>query len=273
MPSVRPAFRWPGRSDPVRSAARLLLKSAKRGDREQYLSLAANYIDFTQYFLSCISGKCKEKRITLVALLFNELWKNLPYVKRLSDFEFMLATALIEGTRDQILTTSSCTIINRIRSLSPQRQFIYLAHTLGNWPLRWIALATRSRPSRMHRILSEIRCELCATSWEALKKEEKKCLEAISVELNNYPNVQINKSLCKRTLAHPRVMEIKANWLELRAELVEIRIRNALDPRERESLLSGILDAITDGSMKQPALIDRMLNVVQFSRHAKIKVS
>jgi hypothetical protein len=131
----------------------------------------------------------------------------------------------------------------------------------------------RIKAPALHRLLSEARCELCSISWESLAQEERDCLEAISAALDTCPTVRANKSLSKRTCAYPRVKEIKAHWLELRPELVEVRMRYVLDQQDREQLLSNILDATAEESMQRPALVDRMVNTVHFSRHSKIKVS
>jgi len=50
-------------------------------------------------------------------------------------------------------------------------------------------------------------------------------------------------------------------------------MRYILDQTKREALLTTILDATADESMQHPALVDRMVNTVQFSSHSKIKVS
>ena len=273
MGNIRRFFDWLKRSDPARKAARSHLKAAKRGDREQYLALAANYMDLAQTFFGCSFAEPTELRMARVAQLFNELWQNLPYAERLSDFEFMFAQALIESTSDQDLTTSPEALVTKLRLLSAQSRFACLAYAFGHWPLRWIALVMRIKTPALHRLLSEARCELCSISWESLTAEERACLETISSKLDTSPNLRTNKSLKKRCSTCPRVKEIKAHWLELRPELVEVRMRYVLNQDEREQLLSNILDAIADGSMQRPALVDRMVNTVHFSRHSKIKVS
>jgi hypothetical protein len=273
MDFIRRLFYRLKRSDHVRKAARSHLKTAKNADREQYLALAANYIDLTQTFSGCSFAESTEERMARMTQLFNGLWQNLPYAERLSDFEFMLAQALIESSPEQGSVTSPEPLVTKLRLLSPQTRFAFLAYTFGNWPLRWVALVMRIKAPALHRLLSEARCELCGISWESLAQEERDCLEAISVSLDKSPNVRANKSLSKRTRAYPRVMEIKAHWLELRPELVEVRLRYIPNQDAREQLLTNILSAITDESMQRPALVDRMVNTVHFSRHAKIKVS
>jgi len=273
MSNIRRFFGWLVRSEPARQAARSQLKAAKRGDREQYLALASNYIDLAQTFFGCSFAEPTELRVARVTQLFNELWQNLPYSERLSDFEYMLARALIESTSEQGLTTSTEALVIKLRMLSPESRFAFLTYAFGNWPTRWIALIMRIKQPALHRLLSEARCELCSISWESLASGERDCLEAISAKLGTCPNIRANKSLFKRSSAHPRVKEIKALWLELSSELVEVRMRYVLNQGDREQLLSNILDAIADSSMQRPALVDRMVNTVHFSRHSKIKVS
>lgn len=273
MGFIRRFFDKLKRSDPARKAARSHLKAAKRGDREQYLALAANYIDLSQTFFACSFAEPTELRMARVTQLFNELWQNLPYAERLSDFEFMLARALIESTSDQTLTTSPEALVTKLRLLSAESRFVILAYALGHWQLRWIALVMRIKAPELHCLLSEARCELCDVSWEALTLEERACLESVSAKLDTCPDIRTNKALSKRICALPQVKEIKADWLELRSDLVEVRMRYILTQDAREQLLSGILDATEDESMQRPALVDRMVNTVHFSRHSKIKVS
>jgi hypothetical protein len=261
------------RSDPSRKAARSHLKAAKRGDREQYLSLAANYIDLAQSFFGCSFSESTELRKARVTQLFKELWQNLSYAERLSDFEFMLAQGLIESTSHQGPTDSHQPLVTKLRQLSAPCRFALLADAFGNWPLHWIALVMRMKTSALHRLLCEARCELCNISWASLSTQERDCLEAVSATLDSYPNLRVNKSLSKRTLSYPRVKVVKAHWLELRPELIEVRMYYRLSQSAREELLSNILDTTAEESMQQPALVDRMINTVHFSRHSKIKVS
>lgn len=273
MGFTRRFFDWLKRADPARKAARSHLKAAKRGDREQYLALAANYIDLAQTFFGCSFSEPTGLRMARVTQLFNELWQNLPYAERLSDFEFMLAQALIDSTSDQKLTTSKNALVTKLRLLHAPSRFAFLAYAFGNWPLRWIALVMRIKSPALHRLLSEARCELCSIGWESLSTEERDCLEAISAKLDTCSTLRVNRSLSKRMSQVPRVKEIKALWLELRPELVEVRMRYILNQEDREELLSNILDATTAEAMQRPALVDRMVNTVHFSRHSKIKVS
>lgn len=258
---------------PERRASRSYLKQAKSGNPEAFLSLAANYLDLAiVYFGGCL-GEAKEVRYDRVEQVFKGLGQYLPYAKRVSDFEFMLANALLENTPEQASIHSPEPLITKLRMLAPSRRFAFIAHELEKWPLRWVSLVMRSRPIELHRLLSEARCELCGVSWQSLTEDERACLETISFTMDASPKLRASRALCARVANYPRVAEIKALWLELRPELVEVRHRYLPDSLDRDCLLTNILRGAESAPMNQPRLLDRVVNTVQFKRYAAIKVS
>jgi len=164
-------------------------------------------------------------------------------------------------------------LVTRIRLLKPQVRFAFIAYEFAKWPPRWVALVMRGNPRALHRLLSEARCELCGVSWDSLSRAERDCLESVSFCFEKCPNLRVNKALAKRVSQHPRTSEIKAQWLELGPELVEARHRFLPDREAREASLNTILTDISRKPMQHPALVDRVLNTVHFSRHGRIKVS
>jgi len=260
-------------STPERNARRSLLSAAKKGDHEQYLALCANYLGLAQaYFGNCLHEP-HEIRTARTGQIFTALWQHLPYAERLSDFEYMLASALIDNAPENGSITSPEPLVTRIRLLAPRVRFALLAYEFEKWPARWVALVMRIKQKELHRLLSEARCELCGVSWEALSREERECLLEISLLFEKCPNLKANKALSQRIASYPRVAETKALWLELRPGLVEVRHRYIPGQDEREALLSDILGEIANKDMHRPDLFERMLNSVHFSRHSRIKVS
>lgn len=273
MSSYRSFFFRLTHATPERKARRAQLKQAKTGDAEAYLALSANYLDLALiYFGGCLHEPV-ELRYARVEQIFAALWQHLPYAERLSDFEYMLASALIESAPENGPIASPEALVTKLRLLDPENRFAFIAYEFENWPLRWVALLMRVRPRALHRQLSEARCELCGVSWESLAEEERLCLEAVSESMAHCPNLRANKELCRRVSTFPRVGEIKALWLELRPELVEVRHRYLPESTERERLLGNILKSVQTAPMNQPRLVDRVVNTVHFARHAKIKVS
>lgn len=259
-------------SSPERVACRSLLKAAKRGNAEQYLALAANYLELAQAFFGNSLHEDRQTRLDRTGQIFSTLWQHLPYAERLSDFEYMLACSLIDNVPEEGTLHSSDPLVTRIRLLAPRVRFAFIAYEFERWSPRWVALVMRSKPGALHRLLSVARCELCGVSWESLCQEEKNCLEAISFCLDKCPNLKVNQALSMRVSKYPRINEIKAQWLELRPALVEIRHRYIPTQEEREATLDRILNDISQKTMKHPALVDRFLNSVHFSRHSRINV-
>lgn len=258
---------------PERKASRAHLKQARTGDAGAYLALSANYLDLALvYFGGCLHEPV-EKRMARVEQVFTELWRHLRYAERVSDFEYMLASALMNSAPEDGPINSADALVTKLRLLAPGNRFAFITYEFENWPLRWVALLMRVRPRSLHRSLSEARCELCGISWESLTEEERLCLEAISVSMDCSPNLRANKELCRRVANFPRVGEIKALWLELRTELVEVRHRYLPESHEKERLLNDLLKSVQRAPMNAPPLMDRVVNTVHFARPARIKVS
>jgi hypothetical protein len=246
---------------------------AKKGDREQYIALTTHYLGLAQaYFGNCLHEP-REIRTARTVQIFTALWQHLRYAERLSDFEYMLASALIGNGPQEGPIRSTEPLVTKIRMLSPEVRFAFLAYEIEKWPHRWVSLVMRSQPRALHRLLSEARCELCGIRWDSLSNEERDCLESVSMTIDNCPNLKANQALCKRASKYPRVTEIKALWLELRPELVEVKHRYIPNDAERDAVLNDILTGIEGKSMRRPAIVDRVVNTVHFSRHARIEVS
>ena len=213
MPSLRDYLFRLTHVTPERKASRSHLRLAKNGDSEAYLSLTANYLDLSLvYFGGCLHEDY-ELRISRVEQIFKALWQHLPYAERVSDFEYMLACALIESAPERGTILSPEALVTKLRLLAPKNRFAFIAYEFENWPLRWVALLMRLRPRALHRLLSEARCELCGVSWESLAEPERECLEAISASMDKSPDLRVNKALSNQIANFPRVGEIKALWL------------------------------------------------------------
>ena len=260
-------------NSPLRKAQRAHLQAAKQGDREQYLALAANYLDLTAEFLGGTLSEHEGGRLQRVEQLFVELWQRLRFAERLSDFEFMLAQALIRMDTTRARVESANPMVTKLRIFEPGARFAFIAYECEHWPLRWIALALRVKESAIHRLLCAARCDLCGISWESLTSEERDCLEAVSRSLAECPSIRAAKLLSQRISLYPRVAQIKAEWLELRAEMVEVRQRYRPTDAHREQVLRSILEQVAREPMQRPPIVHRVFNSVRFTRHPEIKVS
>lgn len=260
-------------SSPERQARRSLLVAAKKGDPESYLALAANYLDLAQIYFGNSLHEPRHIRHDRCEQIFTALWQQLPYAERLSDFEYMLACSLIDSTPEENRIHSQNPTVLRIRQLEPSVRFAFLAYEFDRWPSRWVALIMRCKRNMLHKLLAEARCELCHINWSDLSSEEMSCLIEVSYALDKSPNLRLNQVLSQRIGKYPRICEIKAQWLELRSEMVEIRHRYIPNQQEREACLNGIYSNIHKKTMQHPALVDRVLNTVHFSRHTRIQVS
>jgi len=260
-------------STPERRLARAHLHEARQESPEAYLSLVANYLDLVLTFQGSSRSEDSLTRLDRAEQLFLSLWRHLRYAERLSDFEFMLAGALLEtaDTRGPIVSREP--LVTKLRLLDPRARFVFLAHEFERWSERWVRLVMRMRPDELHVVLSQTRCELCGISWDSLSRNERDCLVAISASFKRCDNLKLNRALCERAQQFPRVLDIKAQWFELRPGLVEVRHRYLPRNEEREALLGNILRATGSTPLQRPRLVDRVINSVHFSRTGKIRVS
>ena len=262
-----------GQSTPARSACRAQLRAARQEDRDQYLALAAYYLDLVQIVFGTTASEPPESRGQRTARVFADLWRDLRQTERLSDFEYLLARVIREHLPSEGAVTSPFPLVVKLRLLDPDKRFAFVAYELEKWPLRWVALVLRKRPLALHRLFAEVRCELCGIGWDSLGDEEQDCLEAISVSLDRNPDLRANRILSSRLAQHPRAARARAQWLELRPELVEVRHRYLPDPQTRERILGNIYSAIRETPIARPKLRHRMANTLQFSRRDGAKVS
>ncbi|MGC6424795.1 MAG: hypothetical protein ACON4O_07400 [Lentimonas sp.] len=260
-------------STPERKVSRSYLKASKNGDHEQYLALAANYINLAQAFYGTTAHENINIRLTRVEQIFSCLWQHIKYAERLSDFEYMLASALVESTPKVCAIHSEEALVTKMRLLEPYVRFAFIAYEFEKWPIRWVALVLRIKLPELHGLLSQARCELCGTSWESLSEGERECLIAISISMEKSPDIKFNKALGRHIRLYPRVSQIRAQWLELRPELVEVRHRYISEREEREQMLKNIYNATLDAPLENPSLMDRVVNSVHFSRLRKIDIS
>lgn len=273
MSPIRRLYSRFTQNERARKAGRAQLKAAKTGDHEQYLSLISAYIDIAHVYFGSTLAESVETRSQRASALFLELWKHIQYAERLSDFEYMLASALIQSTPNNCSIQSPEPLVTKVRRLAPDIRFALLAYEFEKWPIRWVKLVMRMRPTQLHRLLAQARCELCGVNWDSLALEERNCLAEISLSMDESPNIRRNQKISAKTSEFPQVTEIKAEWLELHPQLVEVRHRFIPTQPTREKTLETTLNSIIQVSPIKPPFMDRIVNSVHFSRHETIKIS
>lgn len=262
-----------GQSTPARSACRAQLRAARQEDRDQYLALAAYYLDLAQIVFGTTASEPPESREQRSASVFAEMWRALHQTERLSDFEYLLARVIRGHIPERAPLASPYPLVVKLRLLDPDTRFAFIAYELEKWPLRWVALVLRKRPLALHRLFAEVRCELCGIGWDSLGEAERDCLEAISVSLDRNPDLRANRILSSRLAQHPRAATVRAKWLELRPELVEVRHRYLPDQEARERILGTLYTAIRETPITRPKLREKMANTLHLSRRDRAKVS
>ena len=90
---------------------------------------------------------------------------------------------------------------------------------------------------------------------------------------DHQPNIRRSKAISKQSHSCPEVTQIKAEWLELRAKIVEIHLRYRISEKEREYILRSLLESVPEAFMQKPGMVDRLINSVHFIKHKSIQAS
>ena len=273
MEAIKSILSRSGRLAPSRNTRRAELRAARNRDSEQYLAICSSYLDLVSTYYGCSYSETGEARRKRVTELFIRIWQQLKYTERLSDFEYLLTKLLTEDATPQEPTSSSDPIKELLRKLPPHARFALIAYEMEHWPVRWLALALRKNSKRIHTLLSETRCKLCRINWESLNGEARQCLLAISRMFDHQPNIRRSKAISKQSHSCPEVTQIKAEWLELRAKIVEIHLRYRISEKEREYILRSLLESVPEAFMQKPGMVDRLINSVHFIKHKSIQAS
>ncbi len=242
-----------------RSHLRRLLRQAVRGDAEAFVALADPYFDLiTEYLV--LSGITKGHDLhSKAAEILHEIWKFLPFMHRVSDFERILVTTLFSvRQRDRTPAENPCRA--KLQSLNPREKVAFLARDFENWDYGWTATALRVPRKDLGEILIGIRCGLLGIDLADLDKDSATCIRKLSLDFDGQHSPKEKKRICQRLGHLPKAREFKSGWLNLRCELIELRQEIRLPEEEKEALLNSLIPELRADAMIQVPLLERFAN-------------
>lgn len=245
-----------------RAPVRALLKQAAHGEREAYLTLAGLYFDLISEHLY-LCNYDRRSALQKTELLLRDGWKNLPYLKRLSDWERFLARSLMampvsdtyagEGQRPRALV-----------ELDGEAKFALIAFDLENWSYPWLSLALRMPPRDLKEILFETRCRLLQVNLPEIKRPLRRCLELVSADLDGQLKTSQKRQLLGTLCSCEKTKAFKSNWLDYRCQLIELRQQIRLQSEERDRFLQELGNHLVCEEMAHPTRSARFRNLFSF---------
>lgn len=244
-----------------RRPIRMLLHRAATGDTDAYAELTGAYFDLIiEYVSLCNIGQ--EETIRRTEILLCEGWQRLPYLKRLSDWERFLTTALLAIPNEKI--SSSTKYPQELLRLAPQQKFALIASGFENWSHPWLALALRVEPRELRQILLETRCRLLQINRDSLPKKTRQNLVLISANFDEQLTAAQQQNALQIVSDCEVTRTFKSSWLALFCKLIEIRQQIRLPEEERNEFLQRVCRGLRHEKMLRPSLASRIRNLISF---------
>lgn len=245
-----------------RPPIRRQLRLARKGNLHAYRLLAAPYFNLvTEYLFFCNWNR--DEILRQAELVFRETWKRLPYLNRLSDWEQLLATTLVQVVQAPD-RPSPIERPGRLAYLDPKDKLAIIAFDLENWSYYWLGLALRKRPDEVGETLLRARCEILGFEAGREDRPVRRLLRQVSEDIDGQICGRKRSQIQQRLARNPVARDFKCRWLEVRCSLVETRQDVRFSPEERRVFL-GALENLSKEEMMRPPLTARARNLVSFA--------
>jgi len=251
--------------DLCRNQVRSLLRKSGERNPCAFTQAAACYTEFLSEYFYLLGFTSVEARLEQIRATYLRCWKYTPYIRRVSDFERFLQTQL-----ERLPTVPSLKLpeetYHRINDLDHTQRFLLVARNYQNWSYRALHLATRIKKSEITHALTKLKCVLTGFQTEKLTDSEWSLLlqvnDLIEGELKTREIRAIEKAIAKR----PLLLKFKADWLQFRCGLAEIRDQMLISPEEATQFKESLSEDLRSIPVMHPKLSDALINQISFTR-------
>lgn len=241
---------------------RALLKRGARGDTEAYLGLAGLYFDLvSEHLYLCNVDRAEALQQTESILI--DGWRQLPFLKRLSDWERFLARNLM-AIRVNRLSANNGPRPQELVELEADAKFALIAFDLESWSYPWLSLALRVQPQDLRKILLEARCKLLNIDLSATPDSIQRCLSLVSADLDGQLKTSQKRRLLEKLCSCEETKNFKSRWLDYRCRLIELRQQIRLQTEDRDRFLHDLGEALIADEMLRPSITARVRNLFSF---------
>lgn len=248
-----------------RDKVRSLLR--KSGDRNPcaFTQAASCYIEFLSEHFYLLGFTNVDARLEEIRLTLLRCWQYAPYIRRVSDFERFLQIQLERSTHVPSLDLPEKSY-HAINDLDHTQRFLLVARNYQGWSYRALHLATRIKRSEITHALTKLKCVLTGFDYEKLSDSKCELLlqvnDLIEGELKTHEIRAIEKAIVK----HPRILKFKADWLQFRCGLAEIKGQMLIGPERIDKFKESLTEDLDSIPVKQPKLRDALINQISFTR-------
>ncbi len=238
-----------GQTDCMR-ATRILLKKATRGETGCFAELADGYFHLlTEYLYLCNFDQREAEQRTCEIL--REGWLRLPFMKSLGDWETFLARSLMAVEPDPERSTEGRRP-SALIALDPRAKFALVAFDLENWPYKSLSLALGMKERELSRLIFQGRCRLIEMDVAAQTRKVRHFLEQVSADLDGQSTPRQRQAVHRKMCHSAEAKTFKAQWLDYRCHLIEMRQQVRLQPEKQQAILEQLCTRLSSEEMLRP---------------------
>ena len=245
-----------------RGQLRKQLRKAAKGDTQAFEGVADHYLNFITEFL-VISGYHEEERIQgYCREVLHNIWLRSSYIRRVSDFERQLFIFLKQIPIN--VAPFQDLLIQRLVMLNSLQRFLVVGRDLESWSSKNLSLATRVPKYELRKPLYDAWKVLVGFRLSNLDFNTNECMEKVVENMEGALDHSQQRRLCKKVKENAKASAFKADCLNLRCELVELRQNARWDHETRSQFMQELLEDIATIEQLQPELSERLKNQVSF---------
>lgn len=245
-----------------RGTLRKQLHKAAKGNTQAFEAVTNQYLNFiTEYLV--VSGYHEEDRIrSYTREVLHNIWQRAAYIRRVSDFERQLFIFLKQIPVN--VAPFQDVLTQRLVMLNSLQRFLVVGRDLESWTSKNLSLATRVPKYELGRPLFDAWKTLVGFKAAELDFNTNECMEKVVESMEGGLDHTQHRRLCKKVKENPTASGFKADCLNLRCELVELRQNARLDSPEREDFLADLREDVATIEQLKPELGEMLKNQVSF---------
>lgn len=264
LKKLRTARKAAGSFSPERSHVRALLRKAARGNVYAYVHAASNYTNLISEYLYLAGFTNREQRLFGVEQVLSDCWRYLPYTRRVSDFERFLQVRLERHAANPFPRFPA--LHQRLARLSHEQRFLLVARVLEEWGPKSLKLALRCSKRELSWELMRLKSALCGLALDSLSDDEQSQIFCVSELLEGEYADRQSRKVERELSGHFQALQFKADWLEYRCELADLRMEMSLSPEDAIELNERTTQLIRQQPMEKPRFSDSLINQFSFVR-------
>ena len=251
--------------DTPRGELRDRLRKSVRGDTFAYNQLIQPYIDLALEFLAASGFQNAFDRRQVAFQVFEAVYHRLGYASRVSDFEYLLARILFMHAFDESSELPN-PLLGRLARLPVPQRFALVAREMEDWHPHWISLCTRNSHKQTRKDLLLGRCALLEVDLSATPSSCRQMLGQISFCFDSERSDKEKTKLARKLDFIPEAKAFKANWLELRSDLIDLRQDCRFSDEEKQAFQSDLATRLRFAQIDHPSLAMRLRNMFSFTQ-------